>query len=538
MTPREQIAPIGSEVVLIASYLGNGDRLITNEKIEWSLEGVGTIEKFDAGYCCDIFLFDYVKAKKVSERYAITKTSSRYQTIDRGTPDTSDDIHLLRGQTWITVNSMKEGTTHVTAFAPNMADWTKRTDAGIVHWVDAQWVLPRLHIAPVGKPRVLTTTLLRATNGQPRKGWIVRYEILNGPAAGLGASGAQIEEVETDWSGQAITTLTPRDQQAGTNTIGIQIIRPAGMDGSDRRITVGSEMVRQTWSGSPNVFLNVSGPAQASPGQELPYTITAENRSSSPMQGVIALPIPPMASYIQSSPAGVQQGSTVLWNVILQPSTITSINVVLRQGPAGSLWVKPEFHPTSGFVTAAPSTPIPTPSPPVSPPGQSGDRATLFPGAPPTQPPVVPSPPPTVFPSVRSPIAVQIEPDLSYPIVQGQPFMFYVRVTNTGTTEVRNIRVRIPLPPEFDSRSVKATSEPLTVDGRPPTPPPPADAENLSIGVTRDHQFGFRLPSLAAGTTAYALLEFPTIDQQGHNIEYTVYVEGQPAGQGSKRIVP
>jgi len=556
MTPREQIAPIGSEVVLIASCLGNKDRLITNEKIEWALEGVGTIEKFDAGSHCDYLCFDYVKAKKVSERYAITKTSSVYQTIDRGTPDTTDDIHLLRGQTWVSINSLKEGTTHVTAFAPNMTDWSKRTDAGIVHWVDAQWVLPRLAIAPVGESRMLTTTVLRATNGQPRKGWIVRYAILNGPAAGLGVSGAQIEEIETDWSGQATTILTPREQKSGVNTISIQIIRPAGVDGTDRRITVGSEMVRQTWAGNPNILLNISGQREARLGEELPYEITAENRSSTPVQGVIALQIPPMASYIVSNPTGQSQGSTVLWNVNLQPNAVTRINVVLRQGTPGSLWLRPEFHPTNPAVTTMPTVPtsptVPTPAPSTFAPspsqsGQQESGATRFPGTqqnppsvPPPPPPPANNPPPppaAVFPSTSPELSVQIVPNPLTPIVQGNYFQFYVSITNTDTTDAKNVVAFIPLPANIQALTVGGDSWSLTVaGGEPSSQTKPSDWE---VGVEeRNHRVRMTVPTLPAGTTAHFALQYPTIDQQGYAITCTVFVGGLQVTQGTQHIVP
>jgi uncharacterized repeat protein (TIGR01451 family) len=531
VTPREQIAPLGSEVVLIASRLGNADRLITNEKIEWALEGVGTIEKFDAGSCCDLFFFDCVKAKKVTDRYVITKTSSVYQTLDRGTPDTTDDVHLLRGQTWISVNSMKEGTTHVTAFAPNMTDWSRRTDAGIIHWVDAQWMLPRLAIAPIGESRVLTTTVLRSTNGQPRQGWIVRYEILNGPAAGLGGSGAQVEEVETDFAGQATIILTPREQRAGTNTIRIQIIRPAGLDG-DHRITVGSETVRQTWAGNPNILLKIEGPREARPSQDLPYEITAENRSSLPVQGTIALPIPPLASYIRSEPAGLLQGSTVQWHVNLPPNSTTKIDVVLRQGTLGPLWLHPEFRRTGGGVVST----VPSPSPPASP-SRPGSSATVYPGA--QTPPPVPSgllpdhPPPT--PTLVSPsLSIQIKPTRT--LVAGDKFRFFISIMNTGTSDVQNVSVAIPLPPSVSGDEVGGETWSLTAAGEEPTFQ--TQQSDWHIGFVGSRQIGLLVPTLPAGRTAHFALDYPSIGQQGYDVTYTIYVDGQFITQGTEWIIP
>jgi hypothetical protein len=530
MTPREQIAPIGSEVVLIASYLGNKDRLVTNEKIEWTLEGVGTIEKYDASSCCDPLFFDCVKAKKLTEHYAVTKTSQVYQTLDRGTADTADDIHLLRGQTWVSVNSMKEGTTHVTSFAPNLADWTKRTDVGIIHWVDAQWVLPRLSIAPVGENRVLTTTVLRATNGQPRKGWVVRYEILNGPAAGLGASSAQIEEVETDVSGQATVILSPKEQQTGTNSIGVRIIRPAGVDGSDRRVTVGNETIRQTWSGNPNVLLTIKGPNEARLGQDLPYEITVTNRTSLLVQGIVSLPIPPLASYLRSSPAGQMLGSTVTWNVDLSPNSTSVINLILRQGTAGSLWLRPEFRRQGAQTTAAPRPSVGSAPPQRQPPG-----AATFPGAA-TSPSVPPSsllpssptsPPSGAVPFPTTPVqkpslTLRIEPYTFLETDFGKRFYLYIYVDNTGSTEAKQVELHVPLPAEIKDK-VLATSN-------------PADAKfgtNLQ-GTTAV----LLIPSLPAGASAYLVLAHLPIDQQGYNISAEVYANGQRINQATQRITP
>ncbi|GHT19177.1 hypothetical protein FACS1894189_7850 [Planctomycetales bacterium] len=534
MTPREQIAPVGSEVVLISSYLGTKDRLITNEKVEWTLEGVGTIENFDAGSCCDPLFFDYVKAKKVTDRYAVTKTSQVYQTLDRGTPDTNDDIHLLRGQTWVSVNSMKEGTTHVTAFAPAMNDWSKRTDVGIIHWVDAQWVIPRLAIAPVGETRALTTTVLRQTNGQPRSGWIVRYEILNGPPAGFGQSSMQIEEVATDLSGQATVLLTPRDQQAGTNTIAIRIIRPAGVDGSDRRVTVGSETVRQTWSGTPNILVNIKGPNDAKIGQELPYQITVQNRTSAFVQGVVALPVPPLASYIRSTPAAQQQGSTLLWNVDLQPNSTSEIALVLRQGSAGSLWLRPEFrHQGSRIASSTVTGPVPSQTiPPRRNPPKTVDNtakntppeAERFPGrtaTTPTQPP--PTDSAAVFqPQQKQGLNLQIQIDPTTKVEYNKPFNFYFTVKNNATAEVRNVRLQIPLPQEFRGQTILAASNPK------------GEAKNYADRNVVELQ----VPSIQPGGSAHIQLQYPTIGQQGYTLTGEVYVNDQFVDRVTQKVMP
>lgn len=546
MTPREQIAPIGSEVVLITSYLGSRDRLVTNEKIEWTLEGAGTIEQFDPGSYCDPFFGDYTRAKKQSGNYAVTKTSQVYRTLDRGTANTADDIHLLRGQTWVTVNSMKEGTTHVTAFAPSLSDWAKRTDAGIIHWVDAQWIIPRLAMAPVGESRALTTTVLRATNGQPRKGWIVRYEILNGPSAGLGATNAQIEELETDVSGQATAILTPVSQTSGTNTVRISIVRPAGVDSAEQRITIGSEIVRQTWSGKPNVTVSIQGPPAANIGEELPYRISVNNRTPQYVQGTVLLPVPPVASYIRSNPLGTLTGQTVFWNVNVPPNSVSDIDVTVRQGTAGSLWLRPEFRQTSSVLPPSVSAPrVPYTSSGTS---ASAIPAAKYPGDRPQMPSSAPPPSPLDMPPAASqppkqppssaqtfnlnskpagqnpPLTLRIEVNPETKIVNGEPFDFYFYVNNNTANEVRKVRLEVPLPGEFRDKIIE-----IEVASNPP--------ESAGLDVERNVVVMDNVTIPPKGSV-HIQLRYPSIGVLGYDVTGEVLVNGQSAGKATERIVP
>jgi hypothetical protein len=529
MTPREQIAPVGSEVVLVASYLGNGDRLITNEKIEWNLEGAGTIEQFDKGSCCDPLRFDFTQAKKITDRYAITKTSQLFQTIDRGTVDTKDDLHLLRGQTWISVNSMKEGTTHVTAFAPALGDWSRRTDAGIIHWVDTQWVLPRMSIAPVGESRVLTTTVLRQTNGQPRKGWIVRYEILNGPAAGLGSSGYQVEEVETDISGQASVMLIPRENITGTNTIAVRIIRPSGVDGADRRVTVGSETIRQTWSGSSGIRPVITGPEMVRRGQDIPYTISLNNTTGTASRGVLMMEIPVLATYVNSTPLAQRQGNALLWNIEVLPQATTTFQVVLQAGNnVGDIFPKAWFYPQGtqpvlpSHVTGVGVSPVPDPAsvPPTIPTtpstgattfpngGNTGNAGSTTPntGASNTGAAVyVPTP------ATASGIKANLRLNPKNHIQVGQAFDFFFTVENTGASEIRNVKMQISVPPEFANQQLRAASDP----GKPIEP----------IHFNKENIVVLNIPVLAPRQIATLNLEYPTIQRQGYQIVGEVFVD-------------
>ncbi|MDR2439142.1 MAG: hypothetical protein LBE12_07225 [Planctomycetaceae bacterium] len=547
MTPREQIAPIGSEVVLISSYLGSKDRLITNEKIEWTLEGVGTIQKFDGGSICDPLHFDYVRAKKITDHYAITKTSQLYQTLDRGTPETKDDLHLLKGQTWVSVNSMREGTTYVTAFAPSLKDWSKRSDAGIIHWVDAQWVLPRLSIAPVGDSRILTTTVLRRTNAQPRNGWLVRYEILNGPPAGLGQSSVQIEEKTTDVFGQASVILSPRGNHTGTNTISIQIIRPAGVDGSDRRITVGSETIRQTWSGNTGVRITLTGPGQEKVikrGDDIPYIITLTNTTSHLGKGVVVFEVPALASFTGSQPTPTRtEGASLLWNVEIQPKATATIQCTLRADTIGSIYPVATFYPqgispeTRSPITGT-SVPLSSVDPSTVPPTLPNSSNFPATGVPTTRVPTTgtagtglsrntqPSSGSgaTVFQrETQSGVNLKIEP-YENKIELGKPLDFYFIVENHSLSEIKNVQLRIEIPPECRNYVKDGAAFP-SEDGK------------AWISPQQDYVY-IDIPSIPATKNAYLRTKFPNLPPQGYRIVGTLFVNNQKFDQIIQQIKP
>ncbi|MDR0338183.1 MAG: hypothetical protein LBI18_13955 [Planctomycetaceae bacterium] len=534
MTPREQIAPIGSEVVLISSYLGSRDRLITNEKIEWTLEGVGAMQKFDGGSICDPLHFDFVRAKKITDRYVVTKTSQLYQTLDRGTPETKDDLHLLKGQTWISVNSMREGTTHVTAFAPSLKDWSKRSDVGIIHWVDAQWVLPRLSVAPVGDSRILTTTVLRQTNGQPRSGWIVRYEILNGPPAGLGQSSVQIEEKETDMSGQASVILSPRENRAGTNTISVQIIRPAGVDGSDRRVTVGSETIRQTWSGNAGIRITLSGPGQEKVikrGDDIPYTIMLTNTTSHLGKGIVVFEVPPLASFTASQPTPTRtENSSVFWDVEIQPKATVTIQCTLRAGTVGSIYPVATFYPQGiSPVTRPPINGTSVPLPSVDPstvtptlPGTSTSPGTGFSGI--GQP--LSDGATTYHRGTQSGVNLKIEPiiepDKGKVVAVGKPLEFSFSVENNSSSEIRNAQLRIEIPLECrNAVTMGAGSE----DG------------TATMSLQSDYVF-IDVKSIPVNGVVWIKTEFPNLRPQGYRIVGTLFVNNQKFDQITQLIKP
>jgi len=334
LTPKVHFAPIHSEVVVVASYLGNDEYLRTNQPVEWSLDGTGTILTYDTGSWCDWLHHDFTKAQKISDRYVKTKTSANLWTINRGTPDTKDDIEILKGQTWVTLKATKEGTSYVTALSPTIDDWSKRSASAAIHWIDAQFAFPRPMVAPVGDPRKLTTIVSRQSNGSPRSGWFVEYEVIGGTAAGFGENLAQRTKIETDNSGQASVDVYQKEAGAGTATIVVRVIRPDTGEGNQGELVVGSQIIRQIWTSGGVLKIDITGPKDPVADRDYTWKVNVVNMSSRPTGATVQLRLPYGMKYVSSGQnVPIPQSSTnvVQWEVNSIPGNGTyTMDVVLR----------------------------------------------------------------------------------------------------------------------------------------------------------------------------------------------------------------
>lgn len=352
LCPRATVAPIGSEVILLAGVRGPDQYLRTNERVEWMIDpgSVGQFVDLDKGSWTDPFVGDFTRARKVDNCYAVNTTSRRLLRLTRGTPDTSDDVEVLKGQSWVTLTSACEGTTDVTVYCPGVSPWQSRTETCQVHWVDAQWSFPSIAMAESGGRQLLTTTVTRQSNCAPRTGWIVRYEITGGPPAAFAPDGAQVVEIPTDPQGKASVELYQTESQAGTSKISIQVIRPAGLGCPDQRIIVGRTCLAQTWS-APSLGVRVLGPAAGSVGSNNGFRIEVSNPGDMAAEGVmLTTPVPPGLSYVSASPASEGTGNTLRWTIgRLAPGEVRSIALDLRADRAGGYEVCGEAVAASGL---------------------------------------------------------------------------------------------------------------------------------------------------------------------------------------------
>jgi uncharacterized repeat protein (TIGR01451 family) len=316
--PRETVAPVGSEVVLIAGVCGSDGYLRTNRRLEWSIDpsSVGQFVAVGENSWTDLLLGDFNQPRKITNVFAIGSTTRTNTRLNRGTCRPEDAVYVLRGQGWISLTSSVEGTSRVTVFAPEVYSWDRRIQSAVVHWIDAQWQFPPPAINPAGTKHLLTTTVMRQSNHTPCERWHVRYQIVDGPPAGFLPTGATAIEVPTDAAGQANVEIFEKVPKRGTNSITIQVIRPGDFPGANgQRLIVGSGATLKTWTGA-DLAVMVTGPAMACPGATLPYQIQVSNPGDLAARDVIATDaMPEGLTLLASNPPAEVAGRQLRWRL-------------------------------------------------------------------------------------------------------------------------------------------------------------------------------------------------------------------------------
>ena len=446
LNPRTTIAPVGSEVVLLAGVRGADNYLCTNERVEWQIAagGVGEFVDFERGTFTDYLVGDFHRPHKVSSTFVIGSTSRRYVRLTRGTPTPNDDVYVLRGQTWVTVTSPVEGTSFVTAYAPDVFGWEQRKQSSIIHWVDAQWQFPAPAINPAGSRHVFTTLVVRQSDKTPCVGYRVQYSICDGPAAGFGPSGSPSIEVETNAAGQASAEILQQQPSPGTNRVTIQVIRPAQGNGpGGARLVVGSGFTSATWSAA-GITLRKTGPATASVGTTLSYRIELSNPGDMPADGVVLTDeVPAQASVVSTNPPGQVMGRTLQWQVgRLAPAERRVFEVNLRADAAGSLSACAEAVTAGGLrakdcALTSVGLALPSATPGLGPGCTAPPQTTLPPAAPPAG----------TMPTGVASLDVQMRVvDGRDRVNVGDKVTFEIVVTNRGTAPATGIVIR----DEFD----------------------------------------------------------------------------------------
>ncbi len=318
LCPERIVAPVGAEVIVLAGVCGTNGTLLAGETVEWSLPpgAVGHFVTTSPGGTFEEVFGNEDRPRKVDNTYLISRTSKKYITLTRGTPEPSDDVSVLRGQAWASVSSPIEGTSYVTALAKDVYGWDSRQRTATIDWVDARWYFPPASINPAGTQHTLTTTLVRASNQSPIVGWRVRYEISGGPPAGFGPDLVQVIEVPTDELGQANVTLNQQAPSPGTNNITVQVIRPAGMNGVGDRLVLAVGSTTKTWTAPQDLALRIAGPVEASLGSTVTYRIEVTNPGTVEARDVVVTDAAAQGlSFLGSNPAGQPSSGRTEWRL-------------------------------------------------------------------------------------------------------------------------------------------------------------------------------------------------------------------------------
>jgi uncharacterized repeat protein (TIGR01451 family) len=318
--------PVRTQHVLVATVYDEKGKPRRARRIEWMVEGVGNIVEVDESGCFP------GRGYKVDNRYAVSYTNYREHRITRGNTDPNDDFVIRPGQSWCVISSAVEGDTHVTVYAPEIADWGKHKVFATNHWVDAEWGLPPSASERSGAQHVFTTHVFRHTDKQPLAKYRVRYRIVDGPPAVFLPSQTQEAVAVSDLRGDASVTIAQSRPGLGTNRIAIEIIRPPDPSTpSGSGIVVGSGETAIEWL-APDAALSITGPPTVARGQEVPYTITVTNRGRVETRAMTVRDlIPAGCAYVSSQPPAIQEGQQLTWTLgLLPPGQSHSIQLVLR----------------------------------------------------------------------------------------------------------------------------------------------------------------------------------------------------------------
>lgn len=463
LAPTDTIAPVGSEVILVASVFGSQQVLQPRQRIEWTMapSGVGHIATISQRSSLGWLLGGAGGAEKIDADYAISSTATRNYLLNRGTAATIDDLPITAGQTWVSVSSPVEGISHVTALAPQLGAWEARQRTARIYWVDAQWSFPPSSAAPTGGRHALTTSLLRLSDRTALTGYRVRYSIAGGATASFGASDGQSIELETNAQGEATVDIGQSTAALGTTEVRVDVIRPDSLDGFDgRTLNVATGVTRVTWSGvdapipqpppysppaqtpaepatppsapaGPQIQLSVSNPPAASVGDAVSSRVIVSNLGATATGPLVVRDVyePGLAHELESTDPDLNTVERDLASIPPGQSSEFVVNFSVRS--AGNWGHTVSVYGANDALLAS---------------QQGNVLATDLGPAPnqtPYEPPATDTTPPAVPDAPAIPQAGKLSVEITGPAsgVTGEEHLFNIKVTNSGDTEIHDVVV-------------------------------------------------------------------------------------------------
>jgi uncharacterized repeat protein (TIGR01451 family) len=275
VTASQTAAPLGSQVVLVATVYDRDGQPRRTQRVEWLLEGPGSIVAADESGL-------FTRGRKLDLRSAVGYTGSAARTASGGA-NPKDDVALGPGQTFVVISSATPGETTVTARAPDVPDWDRGRAVARVVWGEGRFTFPEPATARAGTEHALTTTVTRfESDGDRPANYRVRYKVLDadGPPAALigpGGSGTGAKEADAvvDQYGEATVRLVQPAPRPGPTRVAVEVVRPP-QTGGGPGVVVGRREVVIEWA-SPEVQLAVAAPPAAPPAGAFPVTVSLTN---------------------------------------------------------------------------------------------------------------------------------------------------------------------------------------------------------------------------------------------------------------------
>ena len=314
LDPIADINPVKTQHTLVATVLDKMGNPLANQRVEWILsrgpKEVGDIVEHDD---MNAIVGSNKKIRKLTNHYTVSYTNERAIVLDKGTPDTRDDVSVGVGQTWLTITSPVEGETHIIAFCPAIKNANHHKTFAIKYWVDAKIEWPQDAVNKVGTPHTFRFKLTKASNGQPLVGYRVKWELLQGESfvpAYLGDNQKQtVVQTQTNEMGEASVSLNQLKTIEGINTIKIELRKPTDELLAIRKVT-------KKWI-SPKIVVQKNGPSEGILSERVVYTINVSNPGEADANNVVMKDtLPDGISYLDCNvPPSDTQGKILTWNI-------------------------------------------------------------------------------------------------------------------------------------------------------------------------------------------------------------------------------
>jgi hypothetical protein len=285
VTPRDATAPLGSQIVLVATVSDTDGQPRRSRRVEWLLEGPGNIIEVDeSGVYAG-------RGYKVDNRYAVTYTRYAGATITRGNDDPKDDVEICPGQTFCVVTGTVPGETTVTAYAPGVFNWERGRVVSRIVWGEGRFSFPAPAVVRAGGEHTLTTTVTRFDGDGPAlPAYRVRYTLLDEAGAapavlvsrsGAGTAGSQSgtaakdAEAPVDADGAAAVRLQQPTARPGKSRVLVEVVKPPETGTGPGKVVGRREAVIE-WA-APGLAVDVAAPPVAGPAGAFPVTVNVGN---------------------------------------------------------------------------------------------------------------------------------------------------------------------------------------------------------------------------------------------------------------------